>query len=228
MPDNLGDRMKMYYEDRNRLQLIRRTPVIMRLDGRAFHTLTRKAVKPFDYSFIAAMQKTAIDVFEIVQGAKVAYVQSDEISILVTDFDTLTTDAWFDYNVQKMCSIAAAKAAVRFSKMINSEVEFDCRVFNIPEDEVVNYFRWRYKDWVRNSLQMLARAHFSHKELNKKGHTEMHDMLHSKGINWADLMPVCKNGTTITRKSTNELYDWMDKGAIDYVKNLMHPESEDQ
>ena len=99
--DDLGNRMKHNYEDRSRFYLTRRTPVIIRLDGKAFHTLTKRFIRPFDAFFNRAMARTALQCVEDFQGAKVAYVQSDEISILLTDFDKLSTDAWFDYNIRR-------------------------------------------------------------------------------------------------------------------------------
>ena len=158
--DSLGDRMKHNYENVSRTYLTRRTPVIMRLDGKAFHTLTRNCVKPFDIDLQDAMKATAIELCLEIQGAKIAYTQSDEISILLTDYDNLKTSPWFDYNIQKMCSIASAMASVKFSSVWGSTGLFDCRVFNIPKDEVMNYFVWRQKDWLRNSLSMLAQANF--------------------------------------------------------------------
>lgn len=197
---NLGDRMKQYYENRNRHKLIRRIPVIMRADGKAFHTVTIPCKKPFDEILNNTMVATAQFLMSQVQGAKLSYIQSDEISILITDFDKLTTDAWFDYNVQKMCSVAAGYASAYFTTHWCNDgniAVFDCRVFNIPKEEVNNYFVWRQKDWERNSLQMLAQAHFSHSELHGKGKTDMHEMLYQIGVNWADLDAKWKNGVTI-------------------------------
>jgi tRNA(His) 5'-end guanylyltransferase len=202
MKDSLGDRMKNNYEKRARTFLTRRTPVIMRLDGKAFHTLTRSCDKPFDSNFSYSMNTTAMELVREIQGAKVAYIQSDEISILITDFDRLTTDAWFDYNVQKMTSISAGIASVTFSESFGKIGLFDSRVFNIPKEEVANYFVWRQNDWVRNSLSMLAQAHFSHRQLHKQSQADMHEMLHTKGINWAKLIPRLKNGTFITKNLT--------------------------
>lgn len=226
MPDSLGDRMKGNYEDRNRVKLTRRMPVIMRLDGRAFHTFTRGLEKPFDPHFVEVMQYVTRCVFDEIQGAKIAYTQSDEISILITDFDNFDTAAWFDYNVQKMVSIAASVASVAFSMNWGKPVQFDARVFNIPKEEVINYFRWRYQDWTRNSIQMLARAHFSHKELDKKNVPAMHEMLHQKGVNWADLDPVYKNGTTFTKTERQESFNWKDETAMYCVEGLMEPDME--
>ena len=200
--DSIGDRMKANYEDRYRFSLTRRTPVIMRLDGKAFHTLTRGLEKPFDDSFYYSMIDTASFLCSEIQGAKCAYVQSDEISILITDFDTLTTDAWFDYNIQKMTSVSAGLASAYFTSRFFEEdgiAVFDSRVFNIPKEEVCNYFIWRQLDWIRNSVQMLAQAHFSHKQLHGKNQSAMHDMLHDKGVNWADLPEKWKNGTFIVK-----------------------------
>lgn len=229
--DSLGDRMKSAYEDRNRIKLVRRTPVILRLDGRAFHTLTRNMEKPFDNNFINNMQKTAEHVFQNIQGAKACYTQSDEISILICDYDTVDTAAWFDYNVQKMVSIGASMASVFMSMRLQKPVEFDARCFNIPREEVMNYFRWRYNDWVRNSVQMLARAHFSHKELNHKGRADMHEMLHAKGVNWADLKPVQKNGTIILKyprceKIVLENFNLMDKEWTTRFNTLLQSNDE--
>jgi len=172
-------------------------PAIIRLDGRSFHTVTRKCEKPFDISLTKSMVETAFFLCQEIQGAKCAYLQSDEISILLTDFDTLTTQAWFDYGVQKMVSVSAGMASAKFSELWGSIAIFDSRVFNLPKEEVANYFIWRQKDWIRNSVQMLAQSHFSHKQLLNKGQVDMHEMLHGIGVNWADLHDRWKNGTVI-------------------------------
>ncbi len=109
-------RMKEFYELRSQTYLTRRIPVIMRIDGKAFHTYTKNLDEPFDEGLIEDMQKTAIYLCKSIQGAKCAYVQSDEISILITDYDTLQTDAWFGYNVQKMTSISASLATSKFNQ----------------------------------------------------------------------------------------------------------------
>ena len=224
MFDNLGDRMKKNYEDRNRTFLTRRTPVILRLDGKAFHTLTRGYDKPFDENFYQCMVETMRKVFNSIQGAKVAYYQSDEISILITDFDRLTTEAWFDYNVQKMVSISASIASVVFSKLFERYALFDSRVFNIPRSEVANYFVWRQNDWTRNSIQMLAQAHYSHKELHKKGQADMHEMLYEKGINWAHLESKWKNGTFIDVSFDDTITDVIVKENRGYIEQYLEGE----
>ena len=147
--------MKANYESRSRTFLTRRTPVIIRLDGKAFHTYTKGLDKPFDEGLIEDMAETARFLCSEIQGAKLAYVQSDEISILLTDYDKLGTDAWFDYNVQKIVSISASLATAKFNQLryirsikLGEEVDnykawkqvsvqtmafFDSRAFNIPK-----------------------------------------------------------------------------------------------
>lgn len=112
--NQIGFRMKSYYEDRQRDYLLRRIPVIMRLDGKAFHTYT-KGLNRQSESFSDVMNLTAIKLCEEIQGAKIAYVQSDEITILITDYEQLETEAWFDYDKSKMESVSASIAGVTFS-----------------------------------------------------------------------------------------------------------------
>ena len=115
MKDDLGNRMKDY-EQRTRIKLPRRTNTIIRMDGKAFHTYTKGLDRPFDENLMYDMNATTQFLCENIQGAKIGYVQSDEISILLTDFDKLTTDAWFDYNVQKMVSVSASLATGKFNE----------------------------------------------------------------------------------------------------------------
>ena len=110
----IGDRMKSQYEHRTRQYLPRRTNTIIRLDGKAFHTYTKGLDKPFDEGFMEDMQQAAIALCEEIQGAKCAYCQSDEISVLSTDYDTINTDAYFDGNLQKITSVTAATATAAF------------------------------------------------------------------------------------------------------------------
>lgn len=194
--DSLGDRMKHNYEDVTRFYLIRRMPVIIRLDGKAFHTFLRNTKKPFDEHFIQCMYFAAADVADQIQGFKVLYTQSDEVSILITDYDDLNTQGWFDYNIQKIVSVSAALMTAKFNFYYASKnAVFDSRVFNIPREEVANYFLWRALDWQRNSIYMYAGAFFSHKQLMNKGQEDIHEMLHGIGKNWAtDLGSSLKNG----------------------------------
>jgi tRNA(His) 5'-end guanylyltransferase len=112
---SLGDRMKNNYENRTKQFLTRRLPTIIRLDGKAFHTYTRGLERPFDEGLIEDMQNTTIKLCEEIQGCKMGYTQSDEITLVLTDYDKLETSAWFDYNVQKMTSVAASIATAWFN-----------------------------------------------------------------------------------------------------------------
>lgn len=120
--DPIGDRMKENYENRAKTYLTRRTPVIIRLDGKAFHTFTRGFRKPYDEVFHASMNDTMKYLCENIQGCKFGYTQSDEITLLLTDYDTLTTDAWFGYSVQKLCSVSASMATLEFNRQLRHHI----------------------------------------------------------------------------------------------------------
>ena len=216
----LGDRMKEAYEARSRTYLTRRTPVILRLDGKAFHTFTRGAVKPFDDSLISAMQNTMEYLVEYIQGARLGYTQSDEISILLCDYDRLETDAWFDYQIQKICSVAASMATAMFNsaftgKFTNQFAMFDCRAFNIPQEEVSNYFLWRYQDWARNSISMVAQSMFSHRELQGKSCKVMSKMIDEEGWKWEQYPAAYMHGTFFMKSRYNE-----ERGGKEFFTDL--------
>jgi tRNA(His) 5'-end guanylyltransferase len=120
--DELGKRMKKY-ESVSKTTLMRRTPVIIRIDGKAFHTFTRGFEKPFDRVLVKTMQETTKYLCQNIQGCVFGYTQSDEISLVLIDYQTLTTDAWFDYEVQKLCSIAASMATMAFNKFFSMNVD---------------------------------------------------------------------------------------------------------
>ena len=204
---SLGDRMKIYYENCSKIVLPRRMPLIIRLDGKAFHTLTRGCEKPFDMNIIKLMDQTTKYLCKNIQGAVLAYVQSDEISILVHNYKRLTSSAWFDNELEKIVSITAGMASAYFTMMYNESVIayrnhrdilkpciFDSRVFVLPEAEVCNYFVWRQQDWERNSIQMLAQSLYSHKELQNKNCPNLQEMCFQKGKNWNDLSVSLKRG----------------------------------
>ncbi len=194
----LPERMKRY--EASAMQLLsRRTPVIIRVDGKAFHTLTRGCDKPFDERFSAAMVETAMGLCEEIQGAQLAYIQSDEISVLIIDYQSLQTQAWFDYELPKILSISAARASVTFSGAWGEEGLFDSRAFNVPREDVCNYFVWRQRDCIRNSIMGLAQAHFSHKQLQGASCDEAQEMLfQEQGVNWNDCHYLQKRGACMT------------------------------
>lgn len=222
--DSLGDRMKANYENISKTRLTRRTPVILRLDGKAFHTFTRGFEVPFDDALIMTMQQTMMILCEEITNAQLGYVQSDEISLLLCDYKRHSTQAWFDNEIQKICSIAASIATLHFNKLFEindsavvQEVSikqahkramrkgamFDCRCFNIPKEEVCNYFIWRQQDATRNSIQMVGHANFSDKQMHKKNTSDIQDMLFTeRGINWNDYPTVYKRGSCCVKDDT--------------------------
>lgn len=212
MEDSLGNRMKDQYESRTRYFLPRRTYTIVRVDGKAFHTFTKavKCEKPFDIRLEAAMNTAGLALCKELQGVQLAYLQSDEISLLLTDFESIYSDAYFDGNVQKIVSVAASIATGAFNLASYSWTKrlahFDARVFTIPDPvEVENYFIWRQQDATRNSVQMLGRKYFSHKELEGLSNEKVQDKLHDElGINWNDLPPMHKRGRTILKPGAYE------------------------
>jgi tRNA(His) 5'-end guanylyltransferase len=207
MKNSIGDRMKRY-EKVSSGKLTCRTPVIIRVDGRSFHNFPRKLEKPFDPIFIEVMQEVAKDLVELDGTCVAAYVQSDEISILLKDWSSLESQPFFQNKIQKLCSIFASKATSSFIKnwmLLNDDlidVQFDARCFNIPREDLVNYFIWRQQDWTRNSVQMLGHSKFSQKQMQGKNCDIIQDMLFKEfGINWNDIPTHLKRGTFVIKDS---------------------------
>lgn len=208
----IGNRMKENYEHRSRLYLTRRVPVILRIDGVAFHTFT-KGFQAFDPLLMDSMVNSVKSFCKRMQGFKCAYIQSDEVSILLTDYDKLETCAWFDYNKSKLESVSASLMTAyfqndKFKEKTNVVPYFDCRAFNIPKEEVVNYFLWRALDWQRNSLHMYCSQFYSQKDLFRKNTSKKHEMLYNIGKNWAkDLTDRERNGTfLLLNEELSEVY----------------------
>lgn len=132
--DEIMGRMKHNYEEPAKFRLIRRTPVMIRIDGKAFHTWTRNLKRPFDDILSNAMRSTMKHLCENIQGCVLGYTQSDEITLVLVDYQTLTSGAWFDYEVQKMCSIAASMATNYFNKTFRelSEIWIHQNSINTP------------------------------------------------------------------------------------------------
>src|SRR5574337_1300094 len=131
--DSLGNRCKAYEHVADQY-LTRRMPVLIRIDGRAFTSLTRKIWgKHYNQEFVDVMAETAQYVQKNMQGCEFAYGQSDEITFLLTDYRTIDTSAWFDYRVNKLVSISAALATAKFNAIVGAEkATFDSRAFNVP------------------------------------------------------------------------------------------------
>ena len=217
MKDDLGNRMKEQYENRTRYFIPRRTFTIIRLDGKAFHTFTKGLDKPFDQDLIELMDSTMGFLCSEIQGAIFGYCQSDEISILLYDFEEEKTQAWFDGNIQKIVSVSSSMATNAFTNLMFHKVgegkekflqngdlksiAFDSRVFTISDRiEVMNYFIWRQKDAIRNSISMMAQALYSHRELDGKSQADMKEMIAQKYENWNQLPIGRQRGRGIFKK----------------------------
>lgn len=265
--DEIGKRIKRYYENIPKIKLMRRVPVVIRLDGKNFHTFTKGFKKPFDEILIKSMQETTNYLCENIQGCILGYTQSDEISLLLVDYKNLNSSAWFDYEVQKICSISASMATMAFNKSFTKNAEefmtdcatsyemeglyskgteeyklcevyqkaiekgamFDARCFNIPKEEVTNYFYWRQLDATRNSIQMVGQANFSHKELQNKSSNDIQNMLLiQKDINWNTMPTYQKRGSACIKYiesvdyldgTTTERSRWKIDNEIPIFKN---------
>lgn len=222
---DLGIRMKEY-EGVTQGELMRRTPVILRLDGRAFHTFTKKLshldphmVGPFSLLMNQVMVHTCINLVENIQNCVFAYTQSDEISLLLRDWDTLETQTWFGNNIQKIVSVSASIATAAFNHCMSKNehtrpvdfcdfAQFDSRAYNIPNEEVVNFFIWRQQDASRNSVQMLGHHHFSQRDMHGKNNSEVQDMLMlQKSVNWNNIPTWMKRGTCVFRTNDGPYCD---------------------
>lgn len=194
--DAYGDRMKAY-EAATRAVLPPHTFTIIRVDGHKFHSFLRGAEKPFDPKVIEAMDHAAITLCSKMTGIRFAYTQSDEISFLLSDLGR-QEEPWFGGVVQKMASVAASAVSGAFNEVYTPSTPvtgnyatFDARVYTIPSRvEVMNYFRWRQLDAIRNAVSQAAHANFSHKSLLGVKSEEMQERLFKeKGINFKTEYP---------------------------------------
>lgn len=218
----LADRMKEYeLAEAGRVSL-RGLPVVARVDGRAFHTLTRKlkAQQPFDDKFISLMDDTCKFLVEETH-AVVGYVQSDEITLLLSD------DSFFNGRFQKLTSVIASLAAAKFNRLLverytdiplgNVFPSFDTRVWVVPtKEEAVNAVLWREYDASKNSVAMLAQSLFSHKDLQNKNGNEMQGMcLRQHNVNWNDLPDRHKRGAYYRRRTVERALTPTEKAVIE-------------
>jgi len=204
---DIGTRMKEY-EATSQTRFINQMPIIIRIDGKAFHTFTKRCMceTPFDRKLHNAMVSSMRKCMDtIMQNAVLGYTQSDEISILLKTWPDFNTEQWFGGKQQKIVSVSASAITAYFNKIFESSylAMFDARAFQMPISEVANYFIWRQQDAERNSIQMYGRSVFSHKELQNKSCPEIIEMLYKKDMIWKDLYPWKKRGTVI---SCNEVY----------------------
>lgn len=213
---SIGDRIKRY-ESVPRTYLTPRMPTIIRVDGKAFSSFTKGFGKPWDLVIRNCMTAAAVGLMDNVQGAELAYIQSDEISILLNDYKRFESQAWFQKNVQKMASVSASIATAYFGKayheatktwkpeLANKVALFDSRVFVVPREEATNALIWRQQDAIRNSVSGLAQAHFSHRDLHGKNVRKMKEMLKRKGIRWEDCDTWQKHGWCVVKQASAPL-----------------------
>ena len=211
MIDKMGDRLKYFEGIEAGRVLIPHLPICVRVDGRAFHTFTRGMKRPYDEDMSNAMIETMKYLVEQT-NACIGYVQSDEISLVLSDIN----DPLFNGRVQKLTSIIASAATAKFNEVIHKTYPgkplamFDCRVWNVPNrTEAANTILWREFDATKNSISMAARAYYSDKQCLGKNSAEKQDMLMEMGINWNNYPVFFKRGTyarrvVIERKLTDE------------------------
>ena len=220
---NIEARMKAY-DDVTRRTLMRRTPVIIRVDGRGFHTFTEDFVRPFDKVFRETMALTMLEMCKRMQNCVFAYTQSDEISFVLCDWESVDTEPWFGNKERKLVSVTASMATAYFNNIFSEQVSkvedskpyldhdtwtiklgmFDSRAFNIPVEDVTNYFIWRQQDAERNSLQDVARMYYSHEELAKVSKAQLQNKLFTEqGVNWNDTPTMYKRGACAYMKEVS-------------------------
>lgn len=243
--DKFGNRMKGY-ENAYRTKLPQRMPVIVRIDGKAFHTYTKGMKRPFDETLADAMWETCQYLAKNVMGCKLAYTQSDEISLLITNYEKLTTQSWFDNNLQKIVSVAASLATAKFNEVMKETYPdkelalFDARAWVVPQDEVNNYFLWRQQDATKNSISMVAQANFPHKSLQGLNGKQMQDKLMlERDVNWNDLPVWQKRGVCIVKEIYTKNGALRSRWAVDedtpvfsqdtdYINGLVYPVKEEK
>jgi len=210
--NTLGDRMKAYEMREAGRRTMERLPVCVRLDGRAFHSVTKNAEKPHDMTFIGFM----LDVTNYLirdTGALIGYTQSDEIS-LIFHTEGSRSQMFFDRRIMKMTSVIAAMATAELNHLmlnhpgwrniaIKKLPQFDCRVWNVPsKEEAANAILWRVQDARRNSILSTGQANFSHNALHGKDTCDILAMLAKKEVDWNAYPLHVRYGAFIQRRKT--------------------------
>lgn len=240
----LKERM-LSLRDKTNIKLSKDKYIMIMLDGRSFSTLIKKRFKrPFDDDFIFMMNETAKYLCENISGCKFAYVQSDEISLIVSCFENEKSEPFFDYRINKILSLTAAMATAKFNRLwlsfqedINLAINelplatFDCKVWEIDNYyDAIAWFIFRQNDCIKNSVSQTAQSLFTHKELegvNTQGRIDK--MLCEKGINWEDFDNGVKYGRFIYKvkivteipqlNETTERYAWHIRNAFKITEN---------
>ena len=183
--DNKGDFFKAK-EQSSSSSLSPKAWFVIRLDGKAFHTFTKDLMKPFDTKLSEAMVFVTKQLCAEVQNVKVAYTQSDEISLILTDLDHAEVALWFEGKIQKMVSVASSIATAHFNRQFKSPTGslayFDARVFRLESaKEVSDYLLWRQEDAIKNAITLISLKHFKHNQIHGKNSKEKIEMIKSQG-----------------------------------------------
>lgn len=210
----LSDRMKLYEDIGAGQMLVPNLPVMVRIDGKAFHSWTRGLDRPFDLrlqTLFDEVTKFLIDE----SNAVIGYTQSDEITLILWNFAKPESQVLFNGRTAKLTSVLASLATVQFNALVplylpqktHSLACFDCRVWNVPsEEEAVNCLIWREQDAVRNSIQSASQARYSPKQLHQKNTSDMQEMLWQKGVNWNEYDARCKRGGYFRRRRVERTF----------------------
>jgi Uncharacterized conserved protein len=234
-----------YYRSLTDYKLMPNTYVLAMVDGHRFSKLIKnKFDKPFDDLFIKMMNETAKYLCENIQGVKFAYTQSDEISIVITDFDTPMTDSYFSFRLCKMQSLIAAMATAKFNQMYAKLANdykgfglkkfdmkeyptytFDCKVWTVPiANDAYAWFLYRQTDCIKNSKAQTAQTYLSHKELVGLTSDEMIAKLkNEKGIDWYDFENGKKYGRLIRKVETPMEKDLPTGEHVKFTRNIWTP-----
>lgn len=178
--NNLKDKCN-YYRDLTDYKLMPNCYILVMIDGKNFSKLIKnKFEKPFDDWFISTMDKTAVHLCKEVQNCVGAFVQSDEISLIIKD--NTSTCAPYDGRLCKLQSIIPSMATAFFNKEIikrnilsGMNVDditnmpdycFDCKAWTVPSvNDAMAWILYRQIDCIRNSKQQFAQTYVPHKEL---------------------------------------------------------------
>jgi len=211
--DSLGTRMKFYESMAMPKRLMPLLPVMIRLDGVAFHTFTKGLNRPYDLRLSKMMIETTKFLVKET-NARIGYTQSDEISLLLYS-NRHESQIYFDGKAAKIMSILAARTSLFFNSLLEDMIPekankvpvFDCRVWNVPnQTEVMNSFLWREQDATRNSISMAAQSMYSHTALHGKSSSEKQEMIFQKGMNWNDYPTFFKRGSYVQRRQVERSF----------------------
>jgi tRNA(His) 5'-end guanylyltransferase len=226
--EDLSTRMKGYEAHETLRRSMRRLPICVRVDGRAFHSFTRGLDRPFDEGFAQAMIQTTRYLVEETQ-AKIGYTQSDEITLIFWD-GSFTGEPIFGGKLFKLTSVLASMTTSKFMSLIPELIpskvgklpNFDARIFQVPNlDEAANLVLWRWLDARKNSISMAAQAHYSPKQLDGKSQADRLRLLERVGFDWHILPNHLKWGTFIQRKAVERE---LTEEELDRIPEQFRPE----